>query len=69
MIPENSETLVEEPTTTEIADACREILDVEKCNEIAAQESTGDALGLAFTALTEVGKDPEEYLKSKSILE
>ncbi len=69
MTPENSETLDEEPTIIEIADSCRDILDSETCDEIAAQESTEDALGLAFTALIEAGEDPEEFLKNKNLLE
>ena len=69
MTPENPENLGEDPTVAEIADACRAVLDQGTCDEIAAQKNTEDALGLAFTALTEAGENPEEFLKSRNILE
>lgn len=62
MTQEDIEVPDEEPTPAEIADACRRVLDAEICDEIAAQENVGDALGLAFTALGEVGQDPDEIL-------
>ncbi|MEK7172261.1 MAG: hypothetical protein AAB739_05125 [Patescibacteria group bacterium] len=60
-----------ESTPQEVADACREALnmDSEVCDEIAEQPTLEDALGLAFTALTEAGEDPESFLKEKGILE
>ncbi len=67
MALENPEIL--EATVAEIADACREVLDEEICDEIAEQDNPDDALGLAFTALCEAGEDPEEYLKEKGVLE
>lgn len=68
-IPEETESTKEEPTPQEIADACRDVLDGDTCDEIAKEPTTENALGLAFTALTEVGEDPESYLKEKGILE
>ncbi|MEK7528669.1 MAG: hypothetical protein AAB592_02800 [Patescibacteria group bacterium] len=61
--------LGEEPSVADIADACREVLGLETCDEIAAQEDYQAALGLAFTALDGVVEDPEAFLKDKNILE
>lgn len=66
---DNKEQLDEEPTPAEIAEACRDLLEAEVCDEIAEQEETETALGLAFSAILETGEDPEEYLKNKGILE
>lgn len=64
------ETLKEEPTIQEIADACRGTLDNETCDEIVALENADEALGLAFTSLIENGiEDPEAFLRAKGILE
>ena len=58
-----------EPTSKELADACREVLPGEDCDELA-QMSIDDALGHAFTLLIENGvDDPETFLKEKGILE
>jgi hypothetical protein len=62
--------LDEEPASPqEIADACRDVLDEETCEEIALQESPEEALELAFTALEEAGEDPEAFLRERGILE
>lgn len=66
---DDNERLGEEPTPAEIGAACRHVLDGESCDEIAGQEDSETALGLAFTALEEAGKDPEVFLRSKGILE
>lgn len=70
-INEETESTKEEPTPQEVADACREALnmDSEVCDEIAEQPTLEDALGLAFTALAEAGEYPESFLKEKGILE
>ena len=65
---ENNEILQEEPTPAEIADACRVILEPKVCDEIAIMDLE-EALSLAFTALAEAGENPDEFLKSKNILE
>ena len=60
----------DEITSLEISEACLGVLDQETCNEIAAFEDTEEALGYTFSALIEAGiEDPEEFLKSKEILE
>lgn len=41
----------EEPTPSEIANACQGILDPETCEAIAEETTTEEALGLTFTAL------------------
>lgn len=66
-IPETYD--LEPPSPEEVAEACRNVLGADACDEIAAQESIGEAVDLAFTALTEAGKDPEVFLISKGILE
>lgn len=66
---DDSETSVEEPTPADIADACRDVLEPDVCDEIAEQEDFETALGLAFSALLEIGEDPDEVLKRKGILE
>lgn len=62
------ETIAEEPTSAEIADACRQFLDTETCEEIAAMDLE-EAIGFAFTALLEAGEDPMEILQSFDVLE
>lgn len=58
-----------EPTSQELAEACREVLDEEICIEIAAMEFE-EALEFIFTCLIEAGiDDPEEFLIEKGILE
>lgn len=60
----------EEPTVEEVSKACRGVVSDEACDEIATQETLQDALGLAFTALSEAEiEDPEAFLKEKGILE
>lgn len=66
---DDKEMIQEEPTPAEIAEACREVLDAEVCEEISAMEDGPAGLELAFTALEEVGKNAEQFLKSKGILE
>lgn len=68
-IPEEAESVKEGPTPQEIADACREALDENICDAIAEEPTIEDALGLAFSTLTEAGEDPESFLKEKGILE
>ncbi len=59
----------EEPTSEQLAQACSEVLPAEDCEELAAMPIE-EATGYAFTLLLENGvEDPEEYLKSKGILE
>lgn len=57
-----------EPTPEELADACKEVLTEEDCQELASME-IDDAIGYAFTLLLEAGEDPDEFLKEKGILE
>lgn len=66
---DDKEILQEEPTPAEIAEACSEVLEPVACEEIAALEDTETAIGLAFTALIEAGENPEEFLRTKGILE
>ncbi|PJC36966.1 hypothetical protein CO046_03320 [Candidatus Peregrinibacteria bacterium CG_4_9_14_0_2_um_filter_53_11] len=67
---DNPEQLGEEPTSGEIAEACREALGDDVCAEIEEMEDAEAALGLTFTALIEAGiEDPEEYLRSRGVLE
>ncbi len=65
---DDNDQLGEEPTPAEIGEACRDVLDGRVCDEIAGQEDSDTALNLAFSALADAGKDPEEYLKDKGIL-
>lgn len=69
MTPETLETLNEEASVTEIADACRGVLDAGVCDEIAEQEDPIDALELAYAELIEAGEDPDKFLKQRNILE
>lgn len=57
-----------EPTSRELAEACKEVLSEEDCEELSSME-IDDAIGYAFTLLIEAGEDPEEFLKEKGILE
>lgn len=57
-----------EPTAQELADVCKEVLSDEDCQELAVL-NFDDAIGYAFTLLLENGEDPDEFLKSKGILE
>ncbi len=58
-----------EPTSKELADACRNVLTEEDCNELASLPME-EALNNAFTMLIENGiDDPEAFLKEKGILE
>lgn len=70
MTPEETpETLDEDASAIEIADACRGVLKAGVCDEIAEQENPIDALELAYTELLEAGEDPDEFLKQRNILE
>ena len=59
----------QEPTPGKVAEACREVLTEEDCDDIAALP-LDEAIGQAFTLLIENGvDDPEAFLKEKDILE
>lgn len=57
-----------EPTPQELAEACKDVLAKEDCQELAKME-IGDAIGYVFTLLLQAGEDPDEFLKEKGILE
>lgn len=58
-----------EPSSTDLANACREVLPEEDCLELEGMEFA-DALGYSFTLLIENGiDDPEEFLRGKGIVE
>jgi hypothetical protein len=58
----------EEPSPAEIADAFRNLLDKETCDEISRQAETEYAYALAFTASTDAGEQhPEKYLMAAGI--
>lgn len=64
----SEESKEKEPTTQELVEACKEVLDEETCAELEAMEFD-EALGFAFTCLIEAGiDDPEEFLIEKGIL-
>lgn len=66
---DNKEIGEKEPTSQELAETCKEVLDEETCAESEAMEFE-EALGFAFTCLIEAGiEDPEEFLIEKGILE
>lgn len=69
MSPENNETPSETPTIAEIADACREVLDEDSCDEIAANDDLEDAISEAYAKLIEAGIDePADFLREKGII-
>jgi len=58
-----------EPTSRELMEACKEVLDEKTCAELESMEFE-EALGFVFTCLMEAGiNDPEEFLTEKGILE
>jgi hypothetical protein len=58
-----------EPTLTELVNACREVLTDEDCTELENMEF-GEALGYSITLLIEQGIDnPEQFLREKRIVE
>lgn len=71
-IPEEEKKLKEEPlgpTAKELAEACKEILTEEDCEDLAAMP-IDEAMGYAFTLLIEQGiEDPEQFLRERKILE
>lgn len=67
------EKTVEEPTTRDIAEKLRLVLDEtaftpEELDEMAGME-TGEALGLAYKLLLENGMDPDEFFREQGIVE
>ena len=65
----NIESKEKEPTSQELAEVCKEILDEKTCAELETMEFE-EALGHAFTCLMESGiENPEEFLIEKGILE
>lgn len=65
----SAESNEQEPTSQELAEACKDVLTAEDCQELAEMEF-GDALNNSFTLLSETGiEDPEAFLKKKGILE
>ena len=65
----DGESKEQEPTSQELAEVCKDILDEEACVELGSMEFE-EALGFAFTCLIEAGiNDPEKFLIEKGILE
>ena len=59
-----------EPTIEDLYNAVKEKVGEDRADDILAFDNMPDALGYAFTLLSEAGiKDPEEFLISKGILE
>lgn len=58
-----------EPTSADLANACRETLTDDDCAELESMEFE-EALGYSITLLIEQGiDDPEQFLKEKGIIE
>lgn len=65
----SKESKEKEPTSQELAETCRNVLEGEICEEFERMEFV-EALEYAFTCLIEAGvDDPEEFLIEKGILE
>lgn len=58
-----------EPTPTDLAEACREVLTEVDCQELEALP-LDEGVGYAFTLLLENGiDDPDAFLREKGIIE
>jgi len=68
MEQESKESQKKEPTTEDLVDALREVIDDETLEELLPLD-LDEALGFAFSLLLENGIDPDEFLRGKGILE
>ncbi|MDZ7586285.1 MAG: hypothetical protein U0946_00905 [Patescibacteria group bacterium] len=64
---EGIEEEMKEPTPQELAEACKEVLSEEDCQELAAMD-IDEGIGYAFTLLLAAEEEPEQFLKEKGII-